>query len=85
MTDRALGWGEGGGWGLVSQPESKSRAELRALPGVPDISGGGQCCPRRSSTWAGRLGSPARIPRGKTELERVRDAEWTWNLGHPRA
>lgn len=67
----------------MSQPQAKSRAELRAGPGVPDISGGGQGCPQCFTTGPGRLGSPARIPGGRTELELVRDAEWTWNLGHP--
>lgn len=59
----------------MSQPQAKSRAELRAGPSVPDISGGSQCFPQCLTTWVRRLGSQAQATGGRTDLELVKDAE----------
>lgn len=62
--------------GPMSQPEAKSRAELRAGCGVPDTLGAAVFAPVPCLRGAGPLGS---------HLELLKDADWTWILGHSRA
>lgn len=62
--------GEGGG---VSQPEAKSRAELRPEPSVPDTLGGNQCS--QCLTLDNRLGPQTQATGERTDLELVRVSE----------
>ena len=62
----------------MSQPQAKSRPELRAGSGVTAISGGCHASPLGKDPWGPKLEPPRR----RTDLELAKDTEWTWSLGH---
>ena len=66
-----------GGGGAVSQPQAKSRPELRTGSGVPAISGGCHASPLGKDPWGPKLEPHRR----RTDLELTKDTEWTWESG----